>query len=55
MTIRRFPDTQASSDFFGSCSNHEDGQIPWFKGEQSTMEFRWEPFNTFNHTQWKDF
>ncbi len=25
--------------------------IPWFKGEKSTMQFRWETYNTWNHTQ----
>jgi hypothetical protein len=28
-------------------------KIPWFGGEQSTLQFRWETFNTFNHPQWK--
>jgi hypothetical protein len=28
--------------------------LPWFKGEHSTMQFRWESFNTFNHTQWEN-
>jgi hypothetical protein len=27
--------------------------LPWFKGERSTLQFRWETFNTFNHPQWK--
>lgn len=27
--------------------------LPWFKGEHSTLQFRWETFNTFNHPQWK--
>jgi len=27
--------------------------LPWFKGERSNLEFRWETFNTFNHPQWK--
>ena len=26
--------------------------LPWFNGEHSTMQFRWETFNTFNHPQW---
>jgi hypothetical protein len=32
---------------------HKDFSMPWFKGEHSTIQFRWETFNTFNHTQWK--
>jgi hypothetical protein len=28
-------------------------QLPWFKGEHSTLQFRWETFNSFNHPQWK--
>jgi hypothetical protein len=24
---------------------------PWFKGEHPSLQFRWETFNTFNHTQ----
>jgi hypothetical protein len=27
--------------------------LPWFKGEHSTMQFRLESFNTFNHPQWQ--
>jgi hypothetical protein len=27
--------------------------LPWFGGEHSTLQFRWETFNTFNHTQWE--
>jgi len=27
--------------------------LPWFNGERSAMQFRWETFNTFNHTQWE--
>jgi len=27
--------------------------LPWFKGEHSTLQFRLETFNTFNHTQWQ--
>ncbi|HEV2496005.1 MAG TPA: TonB-dependent receptor [Terriglobia bacterium] len=27
-------------------------ELPWFRGEHSTMQFRWETFNTFNHPQW---
>jgi hypothetical protein len=26
--------------------------LPWFKGEHSTLQFRLESFNTFNHPQW---
>jgi hypothetical protein len=25
--------------------------VPWFKSESSNLQFRWETFNTFNHTQ----
>ncbi len=25
---------------------------PWFRGEHSTIQFRWETFNTFNHPSW---
>jgi hypothetical protein len=28
-------------------------ELPWFKGEHSTVQFRWETFNSFNHPQWK--
>jgi hypothetical protein len=28
-------------------------QFPWFKAEHSTLQFRLETFNTFNHTQWQ--
>jgi len=28
-------------------------QLPWFSGEHSTLQFRWETFNSFNHTQFK--
>jgi hypothetical protein len=27
-------------------------QIPWFNGEHSSVQFRAESFNTFNHPQW---
>ena len=27
-------------------------QLPWFGKEPSTLQFRWETFNTFNHPQW---
>jgi hypothetical protein len=26
-------------------------ELPWFKGEHSTLQFRWETYNTWNHTQ----
>ena len=26
--------------------------LPWFRSEHSTLQFRWETFNTFNHPQW---
>lgn len=28
-------------------------QAPWFGGEHSTVQFRWETYNTFNHTQYQ--
>ena len=28
-------------------------QLPWFRSEHSTLQFRWETFNTFNHPQWQ--
>jgi hypothetical protein len=31
----------------------KDFQAPWFKGEHSTLQFRLETFNTFNHPQWQ--
>ena len=27
-------------------------ELPWFNGEHSNLQFRWETFNTFNHPQW---
>jgi len=27
-------------------------ELPWFHSEHSTLQFRWETFNTFNHAQW---
>lgn len=30
----------------------KDFKLPWFSGENSTLQFRLETFNTFNHTQW---
>ena len=32
---------------------HKDFQLPWFGSEHSTLQFRLETFNTFNHPQWK--
>ena len=29
----------------------KDFTMPWFKSEHSSLQFRWETFNTFNHTQ----
>jgi len=26
--------------------------LPWFGAEKSSIQFRWETFNTFNHPQW---
>jgi Carboxypeptidase regulatory-like domain len=31
---------------------HKEFALPWLKGEQSTLQFRLETFNTFNHPQW---
>ena len=31
----------------------KDFTAPWFRGEHSTVQFRWETFNTFNHTQFQ--
>jgi hypothetical protein len=28
-------------------------QLPWFGGEHSNLQFRWETFNTWNHTQYQ--
>ena len=28
--------------------------LPWFGGEHSNLQFRWETFNTFNHTQFQN-
>ncbi len=32
---------------------HKNIQLPWFAGEHSNLQFRWETFNTFNHRQWQ--
>jgi hypothetical protein len=32
---------------------HKDFRVPWFKSEHSTLQFRLETFNTFNHPQWQ--
>jgi hypothetical protein len=31
----------------------KEAAVPWFHGERSTIQFRWETFNSFNHPQWK--
>jgi hypothetical protein len=31
----------------------KDFELPWFRNEHSTLQFRWETFNTFNHPQWQ--
>jgi hypothetical protein len=31
---------------------HKDFRLPWWGKEGSTLQFRWETFNSFNHTQW---
>jgi len=31
---------------------HKDISLPWARGEHSTLQFRLETFNTFNHPQW---
>ena len=31
---------------------HKEFALPWLNGEQSTLQFRLETFNTFNHPQW---
>ena len=32
---------------------HKDIRFPWFTSEHSTLQFRLETFNTFNHPQWQ--
>ncbi len=32
----------------------KDFQLPWARGEHSSLQFRFETFNTFNHTQWNN-
>jgi len=34
---------------------HKDFSLPWLRGEHSTLQFRLETFNTFNHPQWQWF
>jgi len=31
----------------------KEATTPWFHGEHSLLQFRWEAFNSFNHPQWK--
>lgn len=31
---------------------HKDFTFPWFRAENSTLQFRLETFNSFNHPQW---
>ncbi len=31
----------------------KDFSLPWFKGEHSALQFRWETFNSLNHPQWQ--
>ena len=31
---------------------HKEVELPWFGGEHSSVQFRWETFNSFNHPQW---
>jgi hypothetical protein len=33
---------------------HKEFPLPWFKSEHSTLQFRAETFNTFNHPQWNN-
>jgi hypothetical protein len=32
---------------------HKDFLLPWIRSEHSTLQFRLETFNTFNHPQWQ--
>jgi hypothetical protein len=32
---------------------YKNFSAPWFKGEHSTLQFRLETYNTFNHPQWQ--
>jgi hypothetical protein len=32
---------------------HKDLKLPWFRGENSTLQMRFDTFNSFNHPQWK--
>ena len=32
---------------------HKEFPLPWFRSEHSTLQFRLETFNTFNHPQWE--
>ncbi|HEV2495470.1 MAG TPA: carboxypeptidase-like regulatory domain-containing protein [Terriglobia bacterium] len=32
---------------------HKNVALPWFRGEQSTLQIRLETFNSFNHPQWR--
>jgi len=34
---------------------HKDFRLPWLSKEGSILQFRWETFNSFNHTQWNGF
>jgi hypothetical protein len=34
---------------------HKEFKLPWWSKEGSTLQFRWETFNSFNHTQWNGF
>src|SRR5208337_512724 len=34
---------------------HKEFRLPWWGKEGSILQFRWETFNTFNHTQWNGF